>query len=719
MIIKNALKGLYIGSIYGTVLLIFEDLLGIFVTWSEISLKQFVFSLIAYIVIFALLGLFAGIMMSIFRRQTAKFEFPLAGVLTVFTTFLWFYLGLKPVLLGKVFAFAGGHMMAMLVWALITALTAAAVKLIMSVFLKDLNWRHKAFISLNVSLAYFAVVYFKIYKNPEISDYLKAELPFWPVLVFFSALGIWLISTYILEKRDVSAGKSLSSKAKTHLTAGIALWLAVLILGFTAAVIDKDKKKSDETAAADNGSFNVILIICDALRADHLSLYGYDRKTSPNLEKLASEAVVFNSAYSMSSYTKMSMSALLTSRFAEMNGAFTWGGPGLPLDLTLLPEIMKENGYHTALFSANPFVTPEYQYTQGTDDFSHIQGRILKQLIFPGDIIIYKFPPLGELFYKLGLYDSECSLASAEMMNRRIFPWLEKNKDSRFFLYLHYMDSHMPIAPKEPIYSKGKYPNMFQMREARSTHDSQDTLEYSEGIKDISISRYDDSIIAFDKEIGRLFDKLQDLDLRKNTLIIFTSDHGEEYFDRGFTGHGHSLFNEVVYVPLVFFFPGQTYKGTRIPEPVDHLSIVPSVVDFSRIKGDYAFEGTSLIPLITGDTALFRQNSKPWFASVYPYEGTWKFKNIKAVMEGDFKYIRCYYRDKDGTEEYLFNTVADPMERNNLFSTRPEISAELSKMMDAYIAYSDSARALLSEDAPQKEISEEQKDRLKAIGYVQ
>jgi len=140
-----------------------------------------------------------------------------------------------------------------------------------------------------------------------------------------------------------------------------------------------------------------------------------------------------------------------------MNGAFAWGG-GLSTDLTLIPEILKNYGYRTALFSANPFVTSEYQYTQGVDDFYHIKGRIVKQLIFPGDILTYKYPTLGELFYKIGLYDSECSLASAEMMDKQIFPWLNRNKDARFFLYLHYMDTHMPLAPKNPIFSKVNIP---------------------------------------------------------------------------------------------------------------------------------------------------------------------------------------------------------------------------------------------------------------------
>ncbi len=309
-------------------------------------------------------------------------------------------------------------------------------------------------------------------------------------------------------------------------------WLSVvLIVGSVVAALVLPRNPQTPISNTEN----VVLIIVDTLRADHLGTYGYSRDTSPNIDRLAAKSTVFETAYSHSPWTMPSIASILTSLPPRDHGITNWKQP-LALKHTTIAERLLERGYHTEAFVSHVILRPSYQFNQG---FKNYDTTVLK------------------------LGDPKRITTSRELSDRFIKS-LDSEIEQPFFAWLHYFDPHGDYIAHENI--------DFGERE---------------------IDLYDAEIHYTDEQIGRVFDALERRDLWKNTSVIFVADHGEEFGDHGRREHTNTLYEELLRIPLIVYVPG--YQAQRISTIVSESDIAPTIcrllgVPISRDFTGEAFE---------------------------------------------------------------------------------------------------------------------------------
>ena len=718
MFFRYLKNGLLYGAAYGLGFLLLEDFIG----WSlgaKFTLRQFFYTVVLYVGLFAAVGIAVALWYYLITPKSKRVQRPLQGhILLLCVGFALFMLGLKS-LIHPVFHTVVSRLIPLAVgWALFIYI---AQWLMMRLMKMGGGKRRQILLSRAVALSVMLtivllIIYKTLYDLNVLTEFNKT-VPWWPVLGLMAGAGGFLLAMAVGKTVYSRRAKTESSKGIIpRIAAGTALVL-ISYLGWQIPLASRELPAfpPDKARTAADPP-NIILLVIDTLRADHMSLYGYSRRTTPVLDEYASRGVVFENAYALSSWTKPSMGSLNTSRYNEMNRVVKW--TDLYSDeLVMLPELLSEAGYYTGLISSNQFVTPEYNFSQGIDDFTYALGEGFKQLLFPGDLLSLRYPILIEWAFRMELINSETVNANAATMNEYVLPWLERNCASRFFLQLHYMDPHVPYLPPERNYSRGLKLYMSDFRFMKRLHDSSDTLEVRPERVNKIVSRYDDEIAFTDRQLGEFFRTFNSLNLWENTLLIITSDHGEEFTEHGFGGHGHSLFNELIHVPLILFFPGGEYSGMRIDEPVTLLDVMPTILDYVKVESNSPMEGASLLPVLQGDMDALPQACRLYYGSVCPVEEDWAFHRIRAVSDYEYKYIRGYYNDFGDYHEFLFDMIKDPLERNNLLDSTPDVHQSLSSKMDDFIAYCDSA-AMLIEQSERIEISEKERERLKALGYI-
>jgi arylsulfatase A-like enzyme len=337
---------------------------------------------------------------------------------------------------------------------------------------------------------------------------------------------------------------------------------------------------------------NILVIVVDTLRADHLSGYGYARPTSPNLDRLAEQGVLFENAFSTSPWTKPSHASLLTGRYPHEHGAdAAW-----PLDgrYPTIGEALQTLGYRTGAFSAN---YETFNRISGLGrGFQHFEDffRSVSNMVahtFYGRMAEYYL-----LHHALGLeYRIDRSRASG--INRSVLRWIDEGRGKPFFALLNYYDSHAPYIPPQP------YRSQFSQEREPGGRINTDwgmdhiyvpmTPEQLQG----EVDAYDGAIAYVDDHIGKLLAELQRRGLTQNTLVVITSDHGESFGEHGLLEHNNSLYREVIHVPLIFWWPGRIPAGARITQIVTNAALPATLLDL--IGGDEGamFPGPSLAQL--------------------------------------------------------------------------------------------------------------------------
>jgi len=270
---------------------------------------------------------------------------------------------------------------------------------------------------------------------------------------------------------------------------------------------------------------NIIIIMIDALRKDHLSCYGYYRNTSPKIDEFAEDAIQFENTVSTCSWTSPSIASLFTSLYVSGHGLMTHSQKStdiLDLQFETLAEVLKKNGYMTSAFIANRWIREEFNYHQGFDTFEQVGGDIPRP--------------------------------SAAAVKEKAVAWLKNKAKQPFFAYIHFMDVHGPYYPPYP------YNTFFTSQNKRElTLQEYTKLRYLkyEGQRDLNfyINQYDGEIRYCDYNIGKIIQYLKEADLYDDSIIILTSDHGEAFFEHGECDHGFTLYNEEIRVPLIIRFP--------------------------------------------------------------------------------------------------------------------------------------------------------------------
>jgi arylsulfatase A-like enzyme len=401
---------------------------------------------------------------------------------------------------------------------------------------------------------------------------------------------------------------------------------------------------------------NVVVILVDTLRADHLPTYGYPRATAPFLSALATEGVVFEKAWSTSSWTAPAAASLFTSLYPQEHGVVhsldhtDTAADGrrlvnrIPEDVETLAEMFKAAGYRTLGVSDNAHVSRETGFDQGFDEFESATG------------------------------------ATAERLHKWVRDHRAKMAAGPYFLYVHYVEPHEPYLPREPWYSE-----FARDGQAHPTHAK-------------FVNAYDSEIRSLDDGLGRLY---RACGWSEDTVVIVTSDHGEEFGDHGGGGHAHSLYSEVLRVPLVVHgLPGAVPR--RIDEPVSLIDVMPTLRELVGRPADARAEGVSLLGLLRGGGQGF---DRPLFAHLVQFETG---RIWEATLQGEWKRLRL----RPGAPQ-LYNLADDPREERDLSETLPSVSGALDRRDRAFAARRPDAPAPV-----ETLVSRETAESLRALGYA-
>lgn len=502
--------------------------------------------------------------------------------------------------------------------------------------------------------------------------------------------------------------------------------VVVILLGLTliSGITPIFSKKSTERGTTEQTTpkkYNVVFILLDALRSDHLGCYGYQKETTPNIDKLAEEGVIFDQAYSQSSHTLESVPSYMTSSYPSTHNVRTHTS-ALPKKLKTLPEVFHSHGYATSIISANPYVSPVYGYYRGVDDFYCIEGNTLKINKTVLGYFLQNAKRISHLFkissFALNLgklsYPSQNSLNSGDpgTLTAKAVNWIQDNQNSPFFLYIHYDGAHNPYHSPygkkfDPDYQKEPVKNFPEGLGMFLPFVKGKSL--SQRKRQNMIAQYDGQIFFHDKHLGELFLSLEKLNLKKNTLIVITSDHGEEFYEHQGWGHGQSLHEELLHVPLIFYGTEQIPPGQRISSLVELVDIFPTLLQLYGFEDIDQFanqmEGYSLIPYFNTSEVLPRRTS---IFSEVMQGGHW----AQCLRTNTHKAVDIHF----GREELklLFNLSKDPGEKLNIFNNEDLLSLNLFKDLKKT---ADRARKK-SFKSRNTTLDEKQKEQLRSLGYI-
>lgn len=528
----------------------------------------------------------------------------------------------------------------------------------------------------------------------------------WAVLgVLAGALVLWVIVAALLRVTRLPLG----------LAAAAALLLAVggsygAVRGFgSSGQVPTTTAQGPVAAGAERP--NVVFILIDTLRADHLGAYGYARPTSPMLDGFAKESVLFENAFSQSSWTKPATASLLTSRYPSQHQCFL-EKQTLPPSETTLPQYLQRAGYTTAMLSGNPWVTPDYGFDRGTNYFfSAYDERFARVTLYMmalkrlSKLVDAKARPYNRL--KLLVQGEMSSEERDQVLTKEAVRWLEQNGTQEpFFLYLHFMSPHHPyegVAPYDKfVPDPSLKPVTYYPKKSYFFFETGDELPAPQ-LNDM-VARYDGDILHIDGLVGKLLGKLRELKLTDDTLVVVTSDHGEEFYDHRNWGHGQSIYNELIHVPLMIRFPAHFPAGKRVTEPVQTIDVLPTLLELAGAPLPTDIAGKTLLPVLKGDDASPRQAYS---------ELLYRYGDSRSLVRGGSKLMRT----KKGEEvrEEVFDLGADPKEQQDVMAASPA-SPELKEKLTSVQAWAEDNKGAGEADAGA--MTEEQKERLRQLGYL-
>ncbi|MDQ1352234.1 MAG: Sulfatase-like hydrolase/transferase [Acidobacteriota bacterium] len=411
-----------------------------------------------------------------------------------------------------------------------------------------------------------------------------------------------------------------------------------------------------------NAEPNVVLIVIDTLRADHLPIYGYEKNTAPFLSELASRGVVFENTFSPSSWTGPATASIFTSLYPFQHGVTTGFFAGkffnveinrIPGSIETLPELLKKDGYKTYGVANNPNICDEEGFTQGFDKF-----------------MLFKDAHENKMTLQLESWSSEIKA------------------QKKYFLYIHYNDCHVPYRPRKPWYEKKE-----------------------EKREDI-IARYDSEISYVDEKIKKMYERFG---WDKNTLLIIVADHGEEFWEHNRTGHGKNLYGEVIRVPMLFYFPGEDNAKKRIKINASNMDILPTVRNYLGIKNTQVEEGIDLLPLVYGEGNNTQAGDRYIFSHLLKHnrEQDGPLGYHKATIYQDWKYIFVDKFQKEYRRE-LFNMKEDPREKNNVYKT----NLPMANMLFARFTEFEKKCKKFPQETQKIELDKKKMEELKTLGYV-
>ncbi len=402
----------------------------------------------------------------------------------------------------------------------------------------------------------------------------------------------------------------------------------------------------------------IVFIAIDTLRADHLSCYGYQRPTSPNIDKLAQEGVLFSNAFAPGIPTTPAYTVMYTGLHPMTTGIITHAAPDkdqyLNPKIPVLPEILRGKGYTTAavdnLYNIKNYFTRGYDY--------YMNPRYLQ-------------------------------LITADTINEMAIPWIKQNKNKDFFLFLHYWDPHSPYLPPQR-YRNLYYPGDPYDPDNHSMDPVKKQLVYPfykvwhydllKNPTDINYlsAQYDSEINYVDEKIAEILYTLEEIGIVEDTLIILTSDHGENMTEHElYFGHT-GVYETIIHIPLILRWPGKFPQGKKIKTMVQHTDYAPTILDILKVSSGKQMEGKSLLPLIEDKT-------QQGYQEIYTSECHWRA--VRAVRTKEWKLIKAVDKGKiyEMPDRELYNLKTDPGETCNLAQEEREVADELDFKMQKWL----------------------------------
>ncbi len=453
---------------------------------------------------------------------------------------------------------------------------------------------------------------------------------------------------------------------------------------------------------------DVLLITVDSLRADHLSSYGYDRETTPFVDRLAANGHRFTNAFAHACATRASFPSILTSSTALMYGGYERLSDNRTLITEALPAAYRAGGFHS-----NLYLSSEFGYSRGFDAFfdsksdpsraARLKGAVEERLDEDGWLYGVLSKAVDAAEKEAGINVGSAYVRADDITDRAI-AWADGQRDDPRLLWTHYMDVHHPYRPPErhqraldidPISEREAIRHRRKMIEdpERVTDDERETL----------LDLYDAEIRFTDAEIGRLVDRVREA-WGEDTMVIFTADHGEAFGEHGGYSHTQTFHDEVLHVPLVVS-SGANSSAAVHNELVGLADITPTVVDYAGGEQSDTFVGWSLRPLLDGESDWPREHVIGDWAEGNRGGGERRF----AYRDRRWKYIEC------GESSVLYDLDADPGEHADVADAYPKVCERVRGVLDDHRE----RIAASTDDLRTVEMDESTKERLRDLGYAE
>jgi len=509
-------------------------------------------------------------------------------------------------------------------------------------------------------------------------------------LGFFSIVLLTLGLFFLLVK----------TRFDTTIPLSVLMFLAIAV-GPAVFVMTKktyEPPASDFKPASDHKVKHVILITIDTLRADALSSYGSTAISTPNIDSLAKDGTLFKNAYSAAPWTLPAFSSMMTGVSPTVHRTFAFDSK-LPEKFKTIAEYLRDSGYYTAAIGDNFYLHPEFNMDQGFLEYNFFPRRQMIVDSFGATLIKKSFPSTMNPY------------ASTDQLTDLAIDWIGRNRDSDFFLWVHYYDPHLPYTPPREYISKEAVPDDsigYELVSAAAIRDGHFAPNASQRkwIKEL----YDAEVRYVDASLGRLLEAFKEESLYKSSLIILTSDHGEEFWEHDGFEHGHTLYNELIHVPLIVKLPGK-HSSQVVEEEVTTQSLMPTVLQLMRIHNESeAATAESLAPLLAESPASY--SGEPLVSTGLLY-----YENREGVIFHGSKYIESLVT---GHGE-LYDLKTDPGEQNPLELSRNRLKSDQAKnIMNNHNRESEMLTKELGVSNTEKAaLDKEMIEKLKALNYIQ
>lgn len=536
--------------------------------------------------------------------------------------------------------------------------------------------------------------------------------------IFVAALiGAYLLGSLLLSSR---IGQDVRREVRAALVPAA---IGLIVLGIISAhPIERFRMRIPSPhvhAGSTARPANVILITLDTCRQDRLSLYGYGRKTSPNIDAFAERAVVYDNAIANSPWTLPSHASMLTGLYPTTHGAHFVQGSSTGLgradysrifnqayaaplrgDVTTLAEILKKNGYVTGAIVANSaYLFRAFGLGRGFDYYDDREGT---RMGFEPVFETYRRILVGDfLSHRLKWY------REAEEIDKLAFGWLDVNRSVPFFLFLNYNDLHTPYDPPSPY--NHLYPGRMPSRSYDEWEIKSAVFTMQRNLTDKErqhfLSQYDGEINYLDHCLGLFFERLKRLGIYDDSMVILVGDHGESFGEHFFLEHGNHLYENEVHIPLIIKYPGPA-KPSRVKDYAETVDILPTVLRQLDIRIPEGVEGRAL-----EDGA---SQPAPALSELYVFRdrvimyGRRFDRVLRAVYLGKYKYIWS-----SNGEDELYDLTQDPGETRNLIKELPDVAEAGRKSIESRLG------PLGAGPKQPAIVDKEALERLKSVGYLE